>query len=231
MDDGADSDRALADAWLDAGVADAPPGVEGLSRWLDARGALPFWLFLDEADEVLSSEGLADAVRELVSVVRGRATGRVVVASSVRLVDRVSEFPWLRELGTPLWLGSFARAEAEGLVRQDQAPLAARPAFSAAQVSAICAACGDHPMLVPLLAKRAMESGSVEAGIQQLIEDPTLDRLFAVDFDLLSYPEREALVWLAEGQSVEAPPRLAALGLVVDRRLANRFLARWLGLR
>lgn len=231
VDDGADSDRALADAWLDAGVADAPPGVEGLSRWLDARGALPFWLFLDEADEVLSSEGLADAVRELVSVVRGRPTGRVVVASSVRLVDRVSDFPWLRELGTPLWLGSFARAEAEGLVRQDQAPLAARPAFSAAQVSAICAACGDHPMLVPLLAKRAMESGSVEAGIQQLIEDPTLDRLFAVDFDLLSDPEREALVGLAEGQSVEAPPRLAALGLVVDRRLANRFLARWLGLR
>lgn len=81
VDDGADLGRALSDAWLDAGVADAPQGVEGLSRWLDARGALPFWLFLDETDEVLSSEGLADAVRELVSVGAGPGGAGFVAAS------------------------------------------------------------------------------------------------------------------------------------------------------
>ena len=231
VDDGADLDRALSDAWLDAGVADAPPGVEDLSRWLDARGAQPFWLFLDEADEVLSSEHLAEAVAELVAVVRARAGGRVVIASSLRLVDRVSDFPWLGELSPPLWLGSFSRAEAESLVRQDQAPVAMRPAFSAAQAAAICAACGDHPMLVPLLAKRALESGSVEAGCEQLIEDPTLDRLFAVDFDLLDRSAREALTALAQGRSADVPARLEALGLVSEGRLANRFFARWLDLK
>lgn len=231
VDDREDWDRALADAWLDAGVADAPHGVEGLSRWLDARTAQPFWLFLDEADEVLASAGLTSAVAELVAVVRGRADGRVVVASSLRLVDRVSGFPWLSELGPPLWLGSFSRAEAEALVRQDQARPAARPAFDAAQVTAICAACGDHPMLVPLLAKRSIEAGSVEAGIERLVEDPTLDRLFAVDFELFDGTERETLLALAHGSRVEVPSRLVELGLVCDGRLANRFFSRWLTIR
>jgi hypothetical protein len=230
VDDREDLGRALADAWLDAGVAAGPEGVGGLARWLDARGALPFWLFLDEADEVLSSPSLAQAVAELVAVVRGHAAGRLVVASSLRLVDRGVEFPWLTGLGPPLWLGSFSRAESESLVRQDQLPPAARPAFSAAEVEAICAACGDHPMLVPLLAKRTLESGSVEAGIQRLVDDPTLDRLFAVDLDLLSPLEREALSGLAQGRSAEAPVRLVDLGLVQGGAVSNRFFARWLDL-
>ena len=231
VDDREDLGRALADAWLDAGVPNGPDGVEGLSRWLDARAAQPFWLFVDEADEVLSSEGLAAAVAELVALVRARAAGRVMIASSLRLVDRATEHSWLRDFGPPLWLGSFLRAEAEGLVRQDQAPLAARPTFSAAQVSAICSACGDHPMLVPLLAKRSIEAGSVEGGIERLVEDPTLDRLFAVDLDLFNSTEREALLALAHGSRVEVPERLVELGLVRDGTISNRFFARWLALR
>jgi hypothetical protein len=243
----ADLARGLADAWLDgpAALTGSPffgetAAFDRLDACLDglastASSPAPFWLLIDEGDEVAAAEarrsGLAAAVGSLVERVSAeRASesprrGHVVLASSLRLADRVAamrtadDLRWLDAFEAPRWLGALARGEAEALLRQRQAPPESRSGFDDGAVTAIADAAADHPMIVQMLAKRALECGSVEDAVARLAGERTLEHLFAVDFALLGEGERRALR-SAGGPSgapkEHVPVRLVDLGLVAE---------------
>jgi hypothetical protein len=253
LESAADLERGLVDAWLDGPAAttaspftEGDSALDGFGAWLDRRtDDVPFWLLIDEADEAATPDalgsGLSAEVGRLVEQVSrlaaprsgdGNSEGhsRVVLASSLRLADRVAEWratpssepeglAWLGAFGAPRWIGAMTRAEAEELVRQSQAAADLRPALDDRDVVAICDAAADHPMLLQLVAKRAVELAGVEAACVHLGKERTLEHLFEVDDALLDARERAALRAASrlEGVSRDAvPSRLFELGLVAQ---------------
>jgi hypothetical protein len=264
VEDAGELARGFADAVLDAEEALARFGVAvaevedadlfaalGRLHGALARRGAELLLLCDEADQLLAlARRDSELVRRLWRAAAGER-GRVVLASSVRLADLAAagggEAAVVEGFGEPLLLGAMAAGEARELLRQSRLPAAARPGFDDATVEAIRVRCGDHPMLLQLAGRRCQEAGSLEEGLRRVAADRTVDRLFAVDLELLTEDERRALAALAAAErdrgalaaGAAAPElrRLLALGLL--RRagegaaaggvaIRNRLLADWL---
>jgi hypothetical protein len=124
-------------------------------------------------------------------------------------------------------------AEARSLLCQSRLPEASKPVFHPDDVEAIRDHCGNHPMLLQIVAKRFQEIGDLQETFSQVAADRAVQHLFAVDFELLAPAERDVLLSLEGSASDGAVQRLLQLGLI--RRggprgltVPNRFLASWL---
>jgi hypothetical protein len=203
---------------------DAFAAMAKLARALRSRG-VELLLLCDEADELMPlSRAVPGLAARLWQALAGFEPARVVLASSLRLCDLGTGENGVEGLAerfaAPRYLGAMTDADARALLRQGS--------FAAADVEAIRAACGNHPMLLQIVAKRFQEIGDLEETFSQVAADHAVQHLFAVDFELLLPAEREALSalppWTASGASGQ---RLLQLGLT----LPNRFLASWLAER
>ncbi len=257
--DGGELGIAFADALLDAepllarhGITPAavedrhlPATLARLLRALAARG-VALLLLCDEADELLRlAVASPRLVAELGETLLASPDAVAVLACSLRgLTDppaTAGRSGLFAARETPLLLGVLADAEACELVRQSQLPAASRPPCDAATVEAIRDHCGNHPLLLQLVARRRLELGDTGEALRQVAADRTLAHLFAVDLDLLRADERASLSAAArdDGAGSDAKAvdpsrrRLFELGLLRRREggrvaVANRFLAEWL---
>lgn len=240
VDGAAELSRAVEDAWLET----ARPGTTERALEL-AQDGQPFWLLVDEVDEIPSQPSepsepsgpsepaeLASAFASLIADVLAAPDGRVVLGSSPRLIERRDSLHWLARFESPQALGALADDDARALVQQTQAPPAARPTLTPSAVTAICDACGGHPMLLQLVAKRSLDFGDVERALADLERDHTLEHLFAVDHELLTPRQRSLLRHASLGESIETDQdfqRLCELGVLgAHGSIANRLLADWL---
>lgn len=211
-------------------------------------------LLCDEADELMAwsrvDPGLAPRLWRALEAFEPL---RVVLASSLRLVDLAlgagpdeGAVPGLAErFAAPLYLGALSDDEARALLGQTQLSAAARPSFDAGTVEAMREACGNHPMILQILAKRVHELGDLAEALRQIGADHSVQHLFAVDLELLAPAERQVLWTIAReagdgardrarAREVDgALQRLLALGLLRDSgtgalAIPNLFLADWL---
>jgi len=207
---------------------DVLAALEKLNRALQQRGT-ELLLLVDEADELMALERTVPGlVADLWKMIDSFPGVRVVLASSLRLCDAGAGL--VERFNAPGYLGVMTDAEARSLLRQE-------PSFDAACVETLREACGDHPMLLQIAAKRCLEIGDAGEALRQVTADRSVQHLLAVDFDLLASAERQILRSIAAGGAADADPaaveRLLRLGLI--RRggscgftIPNRFLAAWL---
>jgi len=216
---------------------------------------LKLLLLCDEVEELIQLNRQDPALlRKLRRAMQSREGIRSVLASSGRLW-RLAEAgedtsPFLDGFTPPLYIGTLSDDEAGDLVRQSQLPGASRPSFSDAEVEHIRDQCGNHPYLIQLLCRRALEHEDLERAIDEVAADRAVSFFFSVDFELLSDAERAILLLLAEQPEISidsivknlAEPveglaghltALQNMGLVaVDEKgglfLPNGFLRRWL---
>ncbi len=216
--------------------------LEKLARVLRRRGT-GLLLLCDEADELMPlHRAVPGLVARLWQAVAGFEPARVVLASSLRLCDVAAaekEIEGLVErFAAPRFLGVMTDDEARSLLRQSQLPAASRPPFDEAAVETIRDRCGNHPMLLQIVAKRYHEVGDLAEAFLQVEADRTVQHLLAVDFDLLLPEERQILRSLAASpeNGISDPAairRLLDLGLIRHGgprglTIPNRFLASWL---
>jgi hypothetical protein len=216
--------------------------LEKLARALRGRGT-GLLLLCDEADELMPlHRAVPGVVARLWQAVAAFEPVRVVLASSLRLCDVAAAEKGIEELverfAAPRHLGVMTDDEARALLRQSQLPAAARPPFTDAAVDIIRDHCGNHPMLLQIVAKRYREVGDLENTFFQMEADRTVQHLLAVDFELLLPAERQILRSLAASpengiSDPAAVRRLLDLGLIRPGgsrglMIPNRFLADWL---
>lgn len=176
-------------------------------------------LLCDEADELMPLDrAVPGLVERLWQAIAGFAPARVVLASSLRLCDHGTGL--MGRFEAPRYLGVMTDDEARSLLRQSLLP-----------VEEIREQCGNHPMLLQIVAKRWHEVGDLEETFRQVAGDRSVQHLFAVDFALLSPAEQQILISLASNQAAmndAAGRRLLELGLIRHGGVPNRFLAAWL---
>lgn len=170
-----DLDASFAEALLDAGEdfaeSDLFAALERLDRGLRARGAR-LLLLCDEADELTALDREQPGwVDDFWRALEGFDRARVVLASSFRLDAH-------RRFGAPLRLEGLTDEAARALLRQS-------PQLGSSDVETLREACGNHPMLLQLAGKRALELGDAAAALRRLETDPTVHHLFTVDLALL----------------------------------------------
>ena len=258
----------FADALLDAeehlaraGIAladvrseDCFDSLARLRRALLARN-LRLLLLCDEVEELLNlNRQDPSLLRKLRRALQSREGIRSVLASSSRLWSLAEAgeetSPFLDGFTPPLTIGPLAAADARALILQAQLPRRSRPPFEEREVERIRELCGDHPYLIQVLSRRALDRGNLDEAIEDVHNDRAAAFFFSVDFDLISETERTILVALATGrpesldsEAGAAPQPLSdgrtslsnlhRLGLVrldsEDRFcVANEFLRRWL---
>ncbi len=216
---------------------------------------LKLLLLCDEVEELIQLNRQDPALlRKLRRAMQSREGIRSVLASSGRLW-RLAEAgedtsPFLDGFTPPLYIGTLSDDDAGALVRQSQLPGASRPGFGSDEIERIRNCCGNHPYLIQLLCRRALEHEDLDRAIEEVATDRAVSFFFAVDFELLSDPERAILLLLAERPKIStdsvaeslADPvdslaghlkALQNMGLVaVDDEgglfLPNDFLRRWL---
>ncbi len=213
-------------------------GLELLRRELRSRG-LRLLLLCDEVEELLSLRQKDPGfLRQLRRTLAGDGI-RSVLASAVRLWDLATpaeDFSFLDGFTPPLHLRPLAAAEARALIRQDHLTAASRPGFDQRSVERIRRACGDHPHLIQLVAKRTLELEDLEAALEEVAADPMARYFFATDFEMLSADERRVLRRVARQATATATKpveRLASLGYLCRDEgggwtVANAFFRRWL---
>lgn len=208
--------------------SDVFASLEKLRRALQGRDT-ELLLLCDEADELMPLDRAAPGlVARLWQAVEGFEAARVVLASSLRLCDFGSE-DLVERFEKPRSLGAMTDGEARALLRQS-------PSFDERTVEALRHACGNHPMLLQIAAKRCLELGDLEEALRQVAADRAVQHLFAVDFALLAPAEQEFLQSLAAGRpegEEKAGRRLRELGLIGGDTgcglvIRNGFLAAWL---
>src|SRR6185312_2709175 len=165
------------------------PAIAKLARALQGRELL---LLIDEADELMTLHravsGLAARLWQAIDAVE---SARVVLASSPRLFDHGGAV--IERFEAPRYLGALTDDEARSLLRQDRLPAGSRPSFDETCVETIREACGNHPMLLQIAAKRCLETGDAEEALRQVAVDRSVQHLLAVDFDLLAAAEQQIL--------------------------------------
>jgi DNA-binding winged helix-turn-helix (wHTH) protein len=209
-----------------------------LRRALRARGRALLLLW-DEAEELLHLHAKSPALlRKLRRALQSQEGVRTVMASGPRLwklaEQRDDTSPFLHGFAPPLYLGPLPDEAARRLVGRMQGAAAADDGT----VGEILRRCGNHPSLLQMLCARAAELGDLERATEAVAADPTVRFFFAVDFDLLTLPERETLVALARSEAsfetrLEDVLHLERLGLArrsAEGRLevANPILRQWL---
>jgi len=256
----ADADElnaSLADALYDAEPALSALGVAvdqllaadvvtTVERLLAAAAIGDFRLVVlwDEADELLPLVAAHPRLGlELGSRLTSAPLCTLVVCSSVRLVPQLDQQQELAFLArsTLRYLGPLSAEASRRLVRQDQLPLAARPALDSSQVSTVATRCGGHPYLMQLVAKRCLETGDCQQAVTEIGGERAVEYLFGIDFELLEPAEQRLLV-AAAGGAIDRQAlanhgqRLVALGLVRPAggrqvTVPNRLLGDWLARR
>lgn len=263
-----DLHRDFGEALLDAGERLQAAGIaldqvctedlfESLGRLRRALRAanLDLLLLCDEVEELIHLNDQDPALlRKLRREMHSREGMRSVLASSSRLwrlaAAEGETSPFLDGFTPPLYLGCLRDEEARQLILQTRLGTGARPAFSTGDVERIRRSCGNHPYLIQLLCRRAMERDDVDTAIEDVAGDRAVSYFFAVDFELFSELERALLRLLAERPALslaavrDALPEdgdavagslgaLRSLGIVRDDpagglHLPNAFLRRWL---
>lgn len=252
-----DAEKHLAAVGVDISDVRADDCFESLGR-LRRRllsQNLRLLLLCDEVEELIHlNRKDPSLLRKLRRAMQSREGIRSVLASSGRLwlLAEAGEdtSPFLDGFTPPLYIGTLSDDEAVALVRQSQLPGASRPSFSDFEVEHIRDHCGNHPYLIQLLCRRALEHEDLERAVDEVAADRAVSFFFSVDFELLSDAERAILLLLAEQQEISidsivknlAEPveglaghltALQNMGLVaVDEKgglfLPNGFLRRWL---
>ena len=193
-------------------------------------------------------------MRKLRRAMQSREGIRSVLASSGRLW-RLAEAgedtsPFLDGFTPPLYIGTLSDDEAGNLVRQSQLPDASRPVFEDTEVERIRNGCGNHPYLIQLLCRRALEHEDLDRAIEEVAADRAVSFFFSVDFELLSDVERAVILLLAEKPNLSTQSvvesmadqadglaghlkALQNMGLVAEDEagglfLPNDFLRRWM---
>jgi len=231
-----DLDAGLHEALIDAGPALAAAGVgppapgpaaatiAGLAGALAERGRR-LLLLCDEGEDLFALLRRHPEPWGPLESAWAASGARVVLASSVRLVDAAGNGPeggLLAAFGPPAWVGPLDNAEARRLLRQENLPAGRRPALDAATVDLLVERCGGHPFLLQLAAKRAAEIGDAREACERLSRDPTVSHFCEVDLGLLGDADRETLAGLVDpfagvsSLAVERLARLRGLGLVRD---------------
>jgi len=208
--------------------ADAFASMEKLARALHGRG-VELLLLCDEADELMPlSRAIPGLPARLWQAFHRFEPARVVLSSSLRFFDCGGVDGLVENFTAPRYLGAMTDAEAGALLRQGS--------FAPSDIAAIRDSCGNHPMLLQIVAKRFQEIGDLEETFSQVAADRSVQQLFAVDFDLLLPAEREILASLTDPSSGSTTQRLLQLGLIRQGEsgkltIPNRFLASWLAQR
>jgi DNA-binding winged helix-turn-helix (wHTH) protein len=212
-------------------------------------------LLCDEVEELIQlNEQDPSLLRKLRRALQSREGIRSVLASSNRLwrlADATEDTsPFLDGFTPPLTIGPLEPADARSLVLQERLAATSRPAFGEEDVGRICDLCGNHPYLIQMLCRHALQSGDVEAAVDTMHHDRAVAFFFSVDFELLNDNERLVLRHLASNpwataESIATEPcepsvvagaslaNLHQLGLVrkdASERFAvgNAFLRRWI---
>jgi len=213
-----------------------------LRRALRAKGRTLLLLW-DETEELIHLHAQSPALlRKLRRALQSQEGIRTVMASGPRLwkltEQRDDTSPFLHGFAPPLYLGPLRDEAARGLVLQAQGrPETALPAGAGA-VEEILRRCGNHPTLLQMLCARALELGDLDRATESVAADPTIRFFFAVDFDLLTPAEREAILAIARCETASEArlgdvlplERLGLLRRSGDGRLeiANPILRQWL---
>jgi DNA-binding winged helix-turn-helix (wHTH) protein len=252
-----DAEQRLEDAGIrltEVRTEDLFDSLGRLRRQLSSKN-LKLLLLCDEVEELIQLNQKEPALlRKLRRAMQSQEAVRSVLASSGRLWQLAGTggdtSPFLDGFTPPLYLGALEDDEARALILQEALPPDARPEFTDEQVERIRTSCGNHPYLIHLLCRRALDEDDLDRAIEGVAADRAVSFFCAVDFDLLSETERAALRILAEAPGASASsiadrlPELAEtlpaslealqrLGLVrhepADRfSVANEFLRRWL---
>jgi hypothetical protein len=186
-----------------------------LRRQLLAKD-LKLLLLCDEVEELIQLNRQDPALlRKLRRAMQSREGIRSVLASSTRLWQLAEAgedtSPFLDGFTPPLHIGTLSDEEAGELVRQLQLPASSRPSFGDAEVERIGNCCGNHPYLIQLLCRRALEHEGLDRAIEEVAADRAVNFFFSVDFELLSDAERAILLLLAERPRVSATSVVASL--------------------
>lgn len=229
-------DLGLHEALIDVEPALAAAGVElpkpgpaaatlgSLAASLRAHGRR-LLLLCDEAEDLFTLLRRHPELRGPLESAWTTVGARVVVASSVRLVDTAESGPeggLFAAFASPAWVGPLGNGDARLLLRQENLPAERRPELTDAAVDLLTTRCGGHPFLLQLAAKRAVELGDAREACERLARDPTVTHLCDVDLGLLGEVDREVLAGLATPSAgdpagaAERLPRLRALGLARD---------------
>lgn len=212
-------------------------------------------LLCDEAEELIELQGKDQSLLpKLRRAVQSTAEVRIVLASTIRLwrlAEQSSDTsPFLHGFTPALYLATLTGEEALALVLQEHLPREVRPTLLSEVAREICHACGNHPYLLHIVAKKYLELGDLEEAIDLVRADQMVSHFFGVDFAMLTRREQEVLralgaVGTASRETLESQVRTEAgeltgsllrlenLGFVVrtvDRRvrLANDFIRHWL---
>lgn len=210
-----------------------------LRRALRSRGRTLLLLW-DEVEELIHLHAQSPTLlRKLRRALQSQEGIRTVMASGPRLWkladQRDDTSPFLHGFAPPLHLGPLRDEAARRLVLQGLSQA------DAGTVDEILRRCGNHPTLLQMLCARTLELGDLESATESVAADPTVRFFFAVDFDLLTPPERNVLLALARGDErgealdirLEDLLPLERLGLIRrtgDGRLAiaNPMFRQWL---
>jgi DNA-binding winged helix-turn-helix (wHTH) protein len=172
-----------------------------LRRALRAKGRTLLLLW-DEVEELIHLHAQSPALlRKLRRALQSQDGIRTVMASGPRLWkladQRDDTSPFLHGFAPPLYLGPLRDEAARGLVVQGL------PRTDAAAVDEILRRSGNHPTLLQMLCARTLELGDLESATESVAADPTVRYFFAVDFDLLSPPERDVLLHLSRDEALQ----------------------------
>lgn len=184
------------------------------------RALLLLW---DEAEELLHLDAtdptLLPRLRQALQAQEGVRTVIAAGPTLWRLGDRRGDTsPFLHGFAPPLPLAPLTAEAARQLLVTSYGD-----ALPEAVVRELVQESGGHPSLLQLLGTRFASLGEVEQAKESVAADPTVRLHLGVDLDLLSPPERDALVSLARGEtSPTARPTLLALaGLSLVKALPD----------
>lgn len=179
----------------------------GLLRRRLQSARLKLLLLVDEVEEIIHlHQQDPSLLRKLRRAMQSREGIRSVLASSGRLwqlADAEGDTsPFLDGFTPPIAIGALEDEEARQLIRQTGLPVGSRPMLTDDQVERIRDLCGNHPYLIQLLCRRALEGSDLDEAIEEVEADRAVRFFFEVDFDLLNETERFVLRTLARRRSV-----------------------------
>ena len=252
-----DSEERWTKAGVEVGALD-PGDLFGslavLRRQVGASGRR-LLLLCDETEELLDLHRKAPSLlRKLRRALQSSADVRVVLASTIRLWELARQggdtSPFLQGFTPAVYLAAMTDEEALALVVQEHLPRQERPPLLPEVARKICSACGNHPYLLHIVAKRYLELGDLGEALDQVRNDQMVSHFFGVDYAMLSAQEQDVLQTLAEYGPLDREAlevragtrsgglngsllRVENLGFILrseDRcvRLANDFSKQWL---